>query len=74
MTNQEFLALDDKAQLRYLNEEAAKGVSFNEISAGIKMTKKELEKIGFYYVKDKFMQKPMKGYQTTKRSGNEEKN
>ena len=73
MTKQEFLDLEDAAQLKYLNGEAAKGISFNEISAGINMSKKELEKIGFYFVKDKFMQKPMKGYQTTKRSGNEEK-
>ena len=72
MTKQEFLDLDDKAQLKYINEEAAKGLSLNDISSGINMTKKELEKIGFYFVKNKFMQKPMKGYQTTKRSGNEE--
>lgn len=73
MTKQEFLNLDDAAQLKYLNGEATKGISLNEIATGISMSKKELEKIGFYYVKDKFMQKPMKGYQTTKRSGNEEK-
>ena len=73
MNKQEFLNLADTAQLKYLNEEAAKGISFNEIAAGITMNKKELEKIGFYYVKDKFMLKPMKGYNTTKRSGNEEK-
>lgn len=72
MIKEEFLALDGKAQLKYLNEEVAKGLSFNEISAELKMTKKDFEKFGLYYVKDKFMLKPMRGYQTTVRSGNEE--
>lgn len=72
MTKQEFLALDDKAQLAFLNGEAAKGLNGVEIPAAIGMTKKELETIGFYFVRNKYMQKPMKGYQTTKRSGNED--
>lgn len=73
MTKEEFLALDDKAQLKYLNEQAAKGLNANEIPAALGMTKKELEKVGFYFVKNKYMLKPMRGYQTTMRSGNEEK-
>jgi putative methionine-R-sulfoxide reductase with GAF domain len=72
MTKDEFLALDNKAQLKYLNEQAAKGLDGIEIPAALGMTKKELEKIGFYFVKNKYMLKPMRGYQTTMRSGNEE--
>lgn len=71
MKDEKFLSLDDNGQLQYLNEQAATGKGYGEICAGIGLTKEELGKIGFYFVKDKFMKKPMKGYGTTKRSGNE---
>lgn len=71
MKKQEFLALDEEGKTKYLNEEAAKGLSYGDICAGIGLTKEELGKYGYYFVKNKFMKKPMKGYGTTQRSGNE---
>ncbi|NLM21374.1 MAG: hypothetical protein GX207_06450 [Peptococcaceae bacterium] len=72
MTKEEFLKLDDAGKLSFLNSEAATK-DFAQISAEIGMTKAELGKIGFYYVGNKFLLKPMKGYGTTERSGNEYK-
>ena len=71
MKKQEFLALDDGSQFKYLNDAAATGKNYSEICQDLGMTKEELGKLGYYFVKDKWMRKPMKGYQTTKRSGNE---
>jgi hypothetical protein len=72
MKKEEFLSLDDNSKLKYLNEEAAKGQSYGDICAGIGFTKEELgRQHGFYFVRDKFLKKPMKGYGTTQRSGNE---
>jgi len=72
MKKEEFIALSDEAKLQYLNEQAAAGKSYTDICAGIGLTKDELgRQHGFYFVKDKFLKKPMKGYGTTQRSGNE---
>jgi hypothetical protein len=71
MKKETFLAMSDDNQLKYLNEEAAKGLSYGEICSGIGLTKEELGRNGYYFVKDKFLKKPMKGYGTTQRSGNE---
>jgi hypothetical protein len=71
MKKQEFLALEDTAKFAYLNEEAAQGKSYTDICAGVGLTKEELGRQGFYFVRNKFMKKPMKGYGTTQRSGNE---
>lgn len=71
MNKQEFLALDDKAKLQYLNELAANGKSISEICSDLGFSKDELGKQGFIPVGNKFMLKPMKGYGTTVRSGNE---
>jgi len=72
MKKDEFVALSDDAKLQYLNEQAAAGKSYTDICAEIGITKEELGRVhGFYFVKDKFMKKPMKGYGTTQRSGNE---
>jgi len=73
MNKEEFLKMDDKAQLEYLNGLVAQGKSFNDICAELGMDRVELGKYGFYFVKNQFMHKPMKGYQTTIRSGNEQK-
>ena len=74
MNRQEFLSLDDNAKFEYLNAEAAKGKNISQISSEIGVPKEELaHKMGFYFVGNKFMRKPMKGYQTTDRSGNEYK-
>lgn len=72
MKKEEFLKLDDKQQIEFLNEQAATGKGYGDICAGIGMTKEELgSQYGFYFVRNKFMKKPMKGYGTTQRSGNE---
>ncbi len=71
MKKEEFMSLDDNAKLTYLNAEAAQGKSYGDICTGIGLTKEELGRQGFYFVRDKFMRKPMKGYGTTQRSGNE---
>lgn len=71
MDNQGFLNLDDKAKLQCLNELAASGKSIAEVCSEIGFSKDELGKQGFIPVGNKFMLKPMKGYGTTARSGNE---
>lgn len=71
MKKDEFINLDEDAKLAYLNEEAAQGKSYGDICSGIGHTKEELGKQGYYFVRNKFMKKPMKGYGTTQRSGNE---
>lgn len=71
MEKQEFLKMNDDEKFTFLNSEAAAGKSFAQIQAELSITKEELGRIGFYYVGNKFMRKPMKGYRTTQRSGNE---
>jgi hypothetical protein len=72
MKKQEFLNLNEDEKFKFLNEEAAKGKNLVQITSELGITKEELgNKMGFYFVGNKFMRKPMKGYQTTKRSGNE---
>ncbi|NLP44040.1 MAG: hypothetical protein GX351_05390 [Peptococcaceae bacterium] len=72
MKREEFINLSDDAKLQYLNEQAAAGKSYTDICAGIGMSKDELgRQHGFYFVRNQFMKKPMKGYGTTQRSGNE---
>lgn len=72
MNKQEFLDMNEESRFNYLNEEAAKGKNFTDICSEIGIAKEELSnKYGYYFVKNKFMRKPMKGYQTTQRSGNE---
>ena len=65
----ENMELDD--QVKYLNGLCADGKSMADIEAEIGMTQREMGALGLYYVRDKFMGKPMRGYQTAKRSGNE---
>lgn len=71
MDKQAFFDLDGDAQLAYLNSKAEAGQGFEEISADLDITKEEFGKHGLYFVGKKFMLKPMRGYQTTRRSGNE---
>jgi hypothetical protein len=71
MEKQEFLDLELNDQVAYLNSLCAEGKGVDDIEAGLDMNKREFGAIGIYYVRDKFMGKPMRGYQTTKRSGNE---
>jgi len=71
MTKEEFLKLSDDEKIKFLNSEVEAGKDFNKICAELGMTKLEFSKIGIYFVGNKFMGKPMKGYQITQRSGNE---
>jgi hypothetical protein len=71
MTKQEFLNLNEEEKLKFLNSEAAAGKGLAEILEELSLTKAELGRIGYYWVGNNFMGKPMKGYGTTKRSGNE---
>jgi len=71
MDKSAFFELDLEQQVEYLNGLCAEGKSLDEITALIGVDKRELGSVGLYYVKDKFMGKPMRGYQTAKRSGNE---
>lgn len=71
MDKDAFLALDLEAQVEYLNGLCAEGKGVDEITAAIGIDKRELGANGLYFVRDKFMGKPMRGYQTAKRSGNE---
>lgn len=72
MTKDDFMKLDDNAKLALLNELAGAGKDLGTICAEIKVPKEELgPKMGFYLVRNKFMKKPMKGYATVQRTGNE---
>jgi hypothetical protein len=71
MNMTEFADLDGDAQKKYLDDAIAAGKSFDDVYADLGTNKAELGKLGIIPVKDKFMIKPMRGYQTTKKSGNE---
>ncbi len=73
MDRSEFENLEMNAQVEYLNGFVSEGKSLEEIEEIVGMTERELGAIGLYYIDedDGFMGKPMRGYQTAKRSGNE---
>jgi hypothetical protein len=73
MTFAEFEELNTDEQEKWLNDQLAKGKSPDDIYAELGTTKQGLGKIGVFYVppKKSFNIKPMRGYQTTKFSGNE---
>jgi hypothetical protein len=71
MEKQEFLDLELDDQVAYLNGLFAEGKSVADIGAELDLDKHKLGAIGIYFVRDKFMGKPMRGYRTAKRSGNE---
>ncbi len=71
MDKEQFLELDLDAQVEYLNGLCADGKGIKDIEAQLGIDQREMGKYGLYFVKDKFMGKPMRGYQTAKRSGNE---
>lgn len=73
MEKQEYLNMSEDERFNFLNSQAAAGKSFAQIISEMSLTKEELAKQGFYWVGNKFMRKPMKGYVTTVRSGNEKK-
>ncbi|MDR3307686.1 MAG: hypothetical protein LBS58_02150 [Coriobacteriales bacterium] len=73
MTFDEFVELDGNEQVTYLNEKLADGKAPEDIYADLGTDKSALGKYGIFYVPPRktFMIKPMRGYQTTKLSGNE---
>ena len=71
MDRAEFEAMEMDAQLALLNGMLADGKDMAAIEAEIGMSQRDLIGFGFYKVRDKFMAKPMRGYQTARRSGNE---
>ena len=71
MNKDKFIELDLEEQVDYPNKLCEEGKDLEEITGMIGIDKRELGKYGLYYVKGKFMGKPMRGYQTSKRSGNE---
>jgi hypothetical protein len=73
MTFEEFAELSGDEQSSWLNGQLAEGKTPEDIYAILGSDKAGLGKIGIFYVppKKSFMIKPMRGYQTTKFSGNE---
>jgi hypothetical protein len=71
MDKDKFLEIELNEQVAYLNGLCAEGKGVDDITAELGIDKRELQALGLYFVKDKFMGKPMRGYQTAKRSGNE---
>jgi hypothetical protein len=73
MTFAEFEELSTDEQANWLAEQLASGKTPDDVYATLGTDKSGLGKIGIFYVPPKkaFMIKPMRGYQTTKLSGNE---
>lgn len=76
MKFEEFEELSTEAQETWLNDQLAAGLTPDEVYEALGTTKQGLGKIGVFYVPPKkaFNIKPMRGYQTTKFSGNEAAN
>jgi hypothetical protein len=76
MTFDEFADLGTEEQQAWLDERTDAGKSAEDVYAELGTDKPGIGKIGIFYVppKKKFMIKPMRGYQTTKLSGNEKAN
>ncbi len=73
MDRTEFENMELNDQVNYLNGFVKEGKTLEEIEAEVGMTEREMGAIGLYFIDedDGFMGKPMRGYQTSKRSGNE---
>ncbi|MDR1713987.1 MAG: hypothetical protein LBR39_07560 [Coriobacteriales bacterium] len=73
MTLDELIELTTEEQEKWLNDELAAGKTPDDIYATLSTDKVGLGKVGIFYVppKKSFMIKPMRGYQTTRLSGNE---
>ena len=74
MTLDEFIDLTTDEQEQWLDDQLAAGLTADEVYAALGTDKNGLGKVGVFYVppKKKFMIKPMRGYQTTRLSGNED--
>jgi hypothetical protein len=73
MTLEELVDLSTDEQTSWLNEQIAAGKTPDEVYEMLGTDKGGIGKYGIFYVPPKkaFMIKPMRGYQTTKLSGNE---
>ncbi|MDR2197769.1 MAG: hypothetical protein LBO07_07415 [Coriobacteriales bacterium] len=73
MTLNELLELSTAEQEKWLADQLAGGKTPEEVYAALGTDKGGLGKVGIFYVPPKkaFMIKPMRGYQTTRLSGNE---
>jgi hypothetical protein len=69
----EFVELTTDEQEKWLNDQLVGGKTPEDIYAELGTDKSGLGKVGVFYVppKKSFMIKPMRGYQTTRLSGNE---
>jgi hypothetical protein len=73
MTLDELIELTTEEQHVWLNSQLVAGNTPDDIYAELGTDKAGLGKVGIFYVppKKSFMIKPMRGYQTTRLSGNE---
>jgi hypothetical protein len=73
MTFDEFVDLSTDEQESWLNGQLAAGKTPDDVYAELGTDKAGIGKVGVFYVPPKkaFMIKPMRGYQTTRLSGNE---
>ena len=71
MDREEFEGMELDEQVAYLNGLLADGMEMDEIEEEVEMTEREMGALGLYFLGDEFAGKPMRGYQTAKRSGNE---
>jgi hypothetical protein len=73
MTLDELIELTTDEQAAWLNDQLVAGQTPDDIYAELGTDKAGLGKVGIFYVppKKSFMIKPMRGYQTTRLSGNE---
>lgn len=73
MTLNELIEMTTEEQEKWLADALASGKTPDDVYADLGTDKGGLGKVGIFYVPPKkaFMIKPMRGYQTTKLSGNE---
>ena len=57
---EDFLNLDDKGKLKYLNQQAVAGKHFGQVLGELSMTKEELAQENLYWVGNKFIRKEIK--------------
>ncbi|MDR3316424.1 MAG: hypothetical protein LBS98_08160 [Coriobacteriales bacterium] len=76
MTLNELIELTTEEQETWLNGRLVEGATPDDIYAQLETDKIGIGKVGIFYVPPKkaFMTKPMRGYQTTRLSGNEKAN
>jgi hypothetical protein len=71
MILEELVDLSTEEQIAWLNRKLEEGLTGEEIFAALGSDKAGVGKFGIFLVGKKFMVKPMRGYQTTRLSGNE---